>query len=233
MQVIHINVERGNGIEEVISNNYVLYLNLDNQLIIEQNKQESIMGNNDIVLILPDTKVTLKKENALFVCLEIDQETMNTIFPNKRFRFLCDSTMDKSDNYILLCQHLTKYIQYYYENNPYRNAILAKQAYEILIFLVSNFSIGEVASEENDITKQLVDYIEKNYKNDISLKQISSDFYMTPPYFSKFFKTQMGTTFYKYLMSVRLQHAIKLLLETENNVLKVAMDSGFPNAEVF
>ncbi|MCF0115878.1 MAG: helix-turn-helix domain-containing protein [Erysipelotrichaceae bacterium] len=219
--------------EQVENKNISIYLNLEDTLVITHNEEKSVLKVNDIVIVNPHSKVTLEGDNALFVRFEVDLDVMDSIFSKKRFRFFCDSTVDKNDNYALLFEHLTKYLQYYYENQTYRNALLAKQGYEIVIFIVSNFSLGEIASDKGDITQQLIDYIDQNYQRELSLKQISADFFMTPQYFSKFFKESVGSTYYKYLSSIRLEHAMKALLTTDANLHHVALDNGFPNAESF
>lgn len=84
-----------------------------------------------------------------------------------------------------------------------------------------------------DYAKKVLEYIGENYKDDISLKDMSALVGLSPAYFSKYFKNITGTSFYNYLNGIRLEHAIKDMLTQNMSVTDTAFENGFPNVKSF
>jgi len=78
-----------------------------------------------------------------------------------------------------------------------------------------------------------IQYIRKNYHKQISLKEIAGEVYMSPYYFSKYFKQKMGIGFLQFLHKVRIENAINSLLYSDDSILQVAINNGFPNSDTF
>jgi AraC-like DNA-binding protein len=57
--------------------------------------------------------------------------------------------------------------------------------------------------------------------------------YLSPYYFSRFFKKQTGDTFHHYLSMVRISHAEEALAKTDLPVTTLAFDSGFNSLSTF
>lgn len=81
--------------------------------------------------------------------------------------------------------------------------------------------------------KKAIAYMEKNYENDISLKNIADEIGMAPTYFSRFFKRTTGETFYCYLNKIRLYYAHKELINSDASITEIALNNGFPNVKSF
>ena len=88
-----------------------------------------------------------------------------------------------------------------------------------------------VATEKN--AKALLEYICNNYSQPITLETISTHFGFSRTYFSRYFKKMSGMNFYDYLKSIRLKHALYQLCATEDSILDIALESGFPNVKAF
>ncbi len=56
---------------------------------------------------------------------------------------------------------------------------------------------------------------------------------MSPSVFSRFFKRRTGNTFTEHLVSLRISHAQKLLIETEQAITDICYRSGFNNISNF
>lgn len=76
-------------------------------------------------------------------------------------------------------------------------------------------------------------YIRENFKNPISLKEISSIAGMSPFSFSRFFRKHSGAGFVEYLTQVRTNKACYLLRETEFQIHDIAIDCGFASISNF
>jgi AraC-like DNA-binding protein len=75
--------------------------------------------------------------------------------------------------------------------------------------------------------------LQLHFAESISLKQVADLVYMTESNFCKFFKKATSTTFSDYLNELRINEACHLLLSTEDNISKIANDSGFESLSYF
>ncbi|MDO5573082.1 MAG: AraC family transcriptional regulator [bacterium] len=73
-------------------------------------------------------------------------------------------------------------------------------------------------------------YIAQNYAEDVSLEDIARYAHLSPTYFSKKFKKETGSAFIKYLISVRIQKACRLLLISDDSITDIAVKCGFSSA---
>ena len=80
---------------------------------------------------------------------------------------------------------------------------------------------------------QIQKYIEENYTGEISLENVSKLFYIDKYYLSRLFKETTGFAFKEYLILQRISKAKERLFYTNDNITKVAADSGFNNVNHF
>ncbi len=80
---------------------------------------------------------------------------------------------------------------------------------------------------KNITAKQILEYVNKNFSDDIAIRQISQIFFINPSYLSQLFKKEVGETFTKYLMKLRIQYACELLKDTSYNISEIAEKSGY------
>lgn len=73
--------------------------------------------------------------------------------------------------------------------------------------------------------------IEKNYLLDLSLESLAASVGMNASYLSSFFKKHMQIGLHEYVTRKRLAHAVWLLNNSQNTVLDIAVNSGFPDAK--
>ena len=79
----------------------------------------------------------------------------------------------------------------------------------------------------------VLEYVDKHYKEDISLDTISKVLNVDKSHFCRIFKKAMETSFVKYLNFVRLTKAEKLLAETSSSIYKIAESVGFSSPAYF
>ena len=65
----------------------------------------------------------------------------------------------------------------------------------------------------NGVIERAKEYIEKNYKKDISLDEVSQEVDMSSYYFSKLFKEVSGYNFIEYVTNMRIELAKELLMD--------------------
>ncbi|MFB5684765.1 helix-turn-helix domain-containing protein [Paenibacillus terreus] len=82
-------------------------------------------------------------------------------------------------------------------------------------------------SETDVITKFVMEYIEENYGDDLSLDMIAGKLGITGPYLSTYFKEKTGTNFSDFILTVRMNKATEMLRETDLKVQEIAALVGY------
>jgi AraC-like DNA-binding protein len=75
--------------------------------------------------------------------------------------------------------------------------------------------------------------MEHNYQQNISLDDLADMAGCNSQYLCRFFKEITGMSPIKYLISIRIERACKLLNETDLSVIEVSMECGFDNVSYF
>ena len=86
---------------------------------------------------------------------------------------------------------------------------------------------------ENKRLKTIFNYIRDHFMERIVLEEISDQVFMTPQSFCRFFKNSTSKTFTTFLNEYRINHATKLLSETDADIKTICYESGFNNFSNF
>jgi AraC-like DNA-binding protein len=77
-------------------------------------------------------------------------------------------------------------------------------------------------------------YLNKNFMRDISMPEVAGLCHMTPQSFCRFFKNRTKSTFVDFLNDIRISHARKLLIESdEQTIAEIAYLCGYKNLSNF
>ena len=120
-------------------------------------------------------------------------------------------------------------------DDEFKNIMIENYVRELLIVLFRyvNSSDYPKSIHKNTVTEKAAHFIVKNYQNNISLEDVSRYVHLSPEYFSKKFKQDTGIGFREYLIKIRLQHAVKLLLTTDMSITEIAFSCGFNSSNYF
>ncbi|MCK9478716.1 MAG: response regulator [Firmicutes bacterium] len=102
---------------------------------------------------------------------------------------------------------------------------MRKQAEELISDIC--MMAGEKDNQVESVIRQAKNFIDENYMRDISLDDVANTVYLSPIYFSRFFKTHTGETFTDYLIGVRMKHAIELLSNTDYTINEISVRVGY------
>lgn len=102
-----------------------------------------------------------------------------------------------------------------------------------LVSLASRDYIHKRFQSNNKRIQTIHEYLMKNYRESIDLKQIASLVSMAEGSLCRFFKMQVGITIFEYLNKIKIEFACKLLMDYNLSILDVAIDSGFNNLSHF
>jgi len=91
----------------------------------------------------------------------------------------------------------------------------------------------EVEPQDNNKIDIIFGFVRKNFKQQITLDEISGKVSMTVPAFCRYFKKVTGKTFTQFVNEFRIVHATKLLAENPTSITDICFESGFNNFSHF
>jgi AraC-like DNA-binding protein len=80
---------------------------------------------------------------------------------------------------------------------------------------------------------QVYQFLLKNFRQDVTLDEVSSICNLTPAAFSRYFKQKTQKTFIRFLNEIRIGHACKLLQNEAVPLKSIGADCGFNNETNF
>ena len=86
---------------------------------------------------------------------------------------------------------------------------------------------------ESERLSRAIDYLHRNYAEQMTLDDVATAAHLSPAAFSRFFKKHMGQSYIDYLIELRLSEASRLLLETDAAITEIAFSVGFRNLSHF
>lgn len=93
-------------------------------------------------------------------------------------------------------------------------------------------AVKSIKNSKDERINSIINYIQENYLT-VTLDDLSSQFYLSKPYLSKYIKEKSGMTFGENVKRIRLNKASTLLRNGNMKVEKVAEAAGYQNVEHF
>ncbi len=95
------------------------------------------------------------------------------------------------------------------------------------------YSIEETRQKPVTLIQQIVEYVDNEFNNPLSIKTISYSFNISAAYLGKLFKQETGENFSKYINKLRIEKAKSLLLSTNTKANKIALEVGYSDSNYF
>lgn len=113
-------------------------------------------------------------------------------------------------------------------------SLLLDIIYQLVVnFKIENEQITNLKGKNMERLNRIMDYIQENFMYPLTLQEIADNEQITVPYLSRYFRQHTGHLFSNYLNSLRLEHAVRQLIDTDLTVTQIAMESGFSNLNTF
>jgi AraC-like DNA-binding protein len=96
----------------------------------------------------------------------------------------------------------------------------------------NGFAFEAIRQDSNKI-EIIYNHINDNFKEHITLDEVSNLVSMTVPAFCRYFKKSTGKTFTKLVNEYRVVHATKLLAESNMSISNISFECGFNNFSHF
>ena len=92
---------------------------------------------------------------------------------------------------------------------------------------------GELTGYAEVIVRKAEAFMADQFRRDLSLEEVANHVYLSPVYFSRFFKEKTGTNFIDRLTELRMKAAVELLDQHRYQIQEVGERVGYRNAKYF
>ena len=121
-----------------------------------------------------------------------------------------------------------------YSYNEYMNSFKDVMSLKKGIsFIVKAIAAASTTDESKDDVQRAKEYILANISNDISVKDVAAYVHLSPEYFSKLFKKEVGENVKNYILRIKVDAAKDLLENPNIPVSMVASELGYNNFSHF
>ncbi len=123
-------------------------------------------------------------------------------------------------------------------NNELNSINILKDMFNLVGYIIEHFTLT-IDLYDSDLSSyhqrfnRILEYINNNYTEKITLSDLAKREYLTTHYISRFFNKYMGVGFIKYLNSFRLDKSMNDLTNTNKTLLDIALDHGFPSLKSY
>ncbi len=103
---------------------------------------------------------------------------------------------------------------------------------EIYKAYIAKLEKGDAATQNNDISVRLINYINRHLFEELSLESIGARFYLSPSQINRIFNRATGSSIWKYITVKRLLSAREKILSGEG-AIKASSECGFKEYSSF
>jgi len=189
---------------------------------------------NDLHKVIQYEISTLKVINIKFNEYMIFPELLDYIY-GENLPITASLIETDFNDVLLMCNKMT-YIKAHDKilDNIFIKSLLSQLIVLILINMKNNHT--SYINKKNSLPpnlKKVITYIKFNFKNNITLDDITKQLYLSKNYCSEYFRKYIGMSFIKYLNKIRLNYAAKLLIMSDMEIIEICYESGFSSVSTF
>lgn len=216
----------------------------------------SVKLNNNVYILLPGDTVFVNSE-TIHSAIPKDSEYECIVFSAESFISFSNNNLSLFPGFPLPSIVINEFLPCKYEgirsavrslfeslydlnNTPGKRFFVTAYIYnlygEIIKSGLCSFydRVNSLNNEKNVVTlKKVLQFIQKEYENKITLEDLSRVAQMSPKYFCAFFKEMTRQTPFEYINSYRTDAASKLLLSTDKSITDIAFSCGFNDLSYF
>lgn len=218
---------------------YLLHYIIDGKGYFTADGKTYELGKNDAFLILPDEVTIYSADleypwsyiwiafNGFKASEYLEHAGFSTT--NRIGHFLCEEQLIKAIDEILSAHELT------YSNQLNRHI----QLLNFLSCLIHEYETSFHPLPSSELTAQqsyiiyAMNYIERNYQNNITIEDLCNRLGITRSYLTKLFKEELHSAPYEYLVNLRINKASSLLKLTSLPVKQISNMVGYHDPFVF
>lgn len=219
----------------VISGSLDLYIN--NTL--------SVLNSGDVVFVNCKQLIRAEPHDCVYECIVFDIEYIakkssiiysDYIYPLLTGSLTVNCLLHKDSSQ--LYNGFVKLFDTLKTEEPFYRLSVMRNLYTIFEELFTNgyieqSNLSSRKSKQTAVMLDLLNWIEENYAEAITLEDLASRCMLTQNHFCRTFKTYTGKTPIEYVNFVRIQNVLSEIKLGEKNITRIATDNGFNDMSYF
>ena len=184
-------------------------------------------------------------KDCTYECIVFDLELLakingliynDYIYPIVAGNLVIDAVYHKDDSALYLS--LNAVFDKLKNTTTYYKLAVISELLKIFELLYSNGHISEQRTDErnnnqSDVISKLLNWIESNYTEHITLESLSEKVGLTPNYLCRIFKSYTGKTPIEYVNFIRIQNVCREIKWGDKSITQIATDNGFNDISYF
>lgn len=211
----------------------------DGSVILETGNRKYKLSKDDIFILNPNEIHSLSRteESNMILAVQFDPKFCKAYFPDLQKVYFKSQhiTMESMEAcYAELRKYLLQIVKEFYKKDQCYKLKLMSTLNLMVSYLIERIDYEyitekEVTSRQKNLDRlnHIILYVNDNFTNKISLKEIAEKENLDMYYLSHFIKRYLGISFQEYLNKLRLEKAEELLLRTHLSFLDICIESGF------
>ncbi|MEH7094115.1 GH39 family glycosyl hydrolase [Neobacillus vireti] len=213
------------------------------QLQVKISNNTYHLNQSDFILVNSNEFHSFQSEkDNLFVVFHFNYLELSSLLAHKNLVFNCNSidcSHSSDKEFIVVIEEL---LSVYMQQHQDSEVESLEKTFKLISLLKLKYLKSSNQLEiqsystskgQNERLAEIMEYIQSNYREPLTLEEVAGLHYISVPYLSKFFKKQTGKTFSQYLNEIRLAHAVNELVNSNKPITRIALDNGFPNLAAF
>lgn len=191
------------------------------------------------------TFVTNKDESCEFAVITFHRKSLVNTGINIAPLQMLDDFLNSFDSYIRVPFRPDQYAIFFQytelclaletEHQPYSMLIFHHTFFALLLFSARTYFVSHPDkrrrtknfSYRSNMVQNIKQHILENYSKDFSLSAVAESIFTSPSYLSRTFKEETGMTLTYYLNEVRIENVKRLLIDTDNLIVDIAINCGY------
>lgn len=208
----------------------------------------------EVEFTINDNKYYLKKNEAIFInsnCLHSANHINNTsawiaiVFSPKLIYGYNESIIKLKNidtfnvsaitlNELNVIQLLNEIIELYHSNTSTKELLIISNLLKLFSIITSSKLINENPNTNHYIRiKKALDYIYTNYKNKITIDDISKEVGLCRTELTKLFKASLNYTISDYILRYKIEQSLPLIRANILNMTEISEEVGFNSSSYF
>ncbi len=215
-----------------------IFLVLSGKLTITTESETYHLLEDDIILINSNQLHEIQSNDNIVAVLQIKLSFFKEWLKESTY-FQCNSSVyHNKSRFWELKRIIAQLINVNYNGGESNDLLTLSLAYNLLHELMKDFKSYDIKAIDNNSKnlkrlRNIIQYLNDNYTENITLNMIAEREYLSTSYLSHFFEKNMRVSFFNYLTEIRMNHAVNDLLTTTSTIEQIAANNGFANCRYF
>ena len=209
---------------------------MDGEVAVKVNTNDRVLHTDEFLLLNSAENHSLSSENAKCLILDISYEfaeKFDSSLYSSAFKIVSGSGAEEEIHNLLW--QLSRTL-----NEPefpgLRQYSIITDILHVLFVQCKHENTNAFSKEEQARSRHVKlakEYIEQHFREEIAENEVAKMLGLHPIYLSALFRETTGMRFRKYLLKIRLEHAMDALLNKHMSIEDAAKAGGFPSKRTF